>query len=119
MIFAAGVLFMSKEGRVLLLRRSSEGDAEGLWCTPGGKIEDGENAEGAAVREVLEETGYRVGHPGDLLARRIRDGVDYTTFLKKVDDEFVPKLNEEHTAFAWVMPSEFTSISAPMPGVIA
>ena len=38
--------------------------------------------------------------------RRVKDDVDYTTFVKRVDDEFAPKLNEEHTAYAWVKPQE-------------
>jgi mutator protein MutT len=105
-IHAAGILFKSPEGRVLLLRRSDEGDMAGTWCVPGGKIEDGETPEKAAVREVYEETKYRCGHAGELFARRIKDGVDYTTFLHRVDDEFVPRLNNEHTAYAWVKPDE-------------
>ena len=106
MIHAAGILFKSSQGRVLLLRRSNEGDAPNTWCIPGGKIEDGETPEQAAVREVFEETGYRAGHAGSLFARRIKDGVDYTTFLRTVDDEFSPKLTDEHTAYAWVKPEE-------------
>lgn len=27
--------------------------------------------------------------------------VDFTTFLQKVDDQFKPKLNEEHSSYAW------------------
>ena len=106
MIRAAGILFKSPEGRVLLLRRSGEGDAEGQWGTPGGKIEDGETPEQAAVRECFEEMKYRAGHAGTLHSRRIKDGVDYTTFLRHVDDEFVPVLNAEHTAYAWIKPED-------------
>jgi 8-oxo-dGTP pyrophosphatase MutT (NUDIX family) len=119
MIFAAGILFKSKAGRVLLLKRSAEGDFAGYWCIPGGKIEDGENAEGAAVREVLEETGYRVGHPGRLLMRSVGEDVDYTTFIKDVDDEFMPKLNDEHTAFGWFVPSEVLDDTQVMPRAAA
>ncbi len=111
MIHAAGILFLAPSGRVLLLRRSSEGDAAGLWALPGGKIEDGENARGAAVRETLEETGYRAGSPGDMIAHTVNESVDYTTFLKKVDEEWVPKLNDEHTAYVWIKPGE--ALDAP------
>ncbi|MCT9078805.1 NUDIX hydrolase [Streptomyces fulvoviolaceus] len=46
-------------GRLLLIRRSaSEGDL--VWAMPGGKVEDGESPEQAAVRETLEETGLTV-----------------------------------------------------------
>ena len=123
MIIAAGILLQAPTGRVLLLRRSNEGDMAGTWAIPGGKLEDSENAEGAAVRETLEETGYRVGHPGVLLMRRVSGDVDYTTFHKQIDDEFIPKLNDEHTAFAWVIPKEMIEeqpavAATPLPGIV-
>ena len=119
MIQASGILLISPEGRMLLLRRSSAGDAEGLWAFPGGKIEPGESAATAAVRETLEETGYRVGDAGTLLMRRIKDDVDFTTFVKKVDEEFTPKLNDEHTAFAWVFPSDVLPQPVALPSLPA
>ena len=106
MIFASGVILRSPSGSVLLLRRSAAGDHEGEWCFPGGKLEDGEDAASAAVRETLEETGYRVGSPGRVLCRRIADDVDYTTFVTSCDDEFTPKLDDENVAFAWVAPAD-------------
>ncbi|PSM39899.1 hypothetical protein C6Y14_28870 [Streptomyces dioscori] len=46
-------------GRILMIRRSIvEGDL--VWALPGGKVETGESAEQAAVRETLEETGLDV-----------------------------------------------------------
>lgn len=101
MIQAAGILFKAPTGRVLLLQRSSEGDHPGEWCTPGGKIEDGETAQQAAFRECFEELGYRAG-VGPEIMRRVKDGVDFTTFLNECDCEFTPILNEEHIAFEWV-----------------
>jgi hypothetical protein len=44
--------------------------------------------------------------------------VDYTTFLKNIDDEFVPKLNEEHTAFAWIDPVFFAAGDSPFASPI-
>ena len=109
MILASGIILRSPSGSVLLLRRSADGDAEGLWAFPGGKLEDGEDASAAAARETLEETGFLADPPGKVLMRRVKDGVDYTTFLTDVDEEFVPVLNGEHTAFAWVKPGDVFS----------
>ena len=97
---AAGVIACSKFGRILMVRRT---DGEG-WAFPGGGIKDGETAEKAAYREFWEETGYRLGRLGKLQMRRIKDGVDFSTFLASVDDEFVPTFNHEHDAWAWVDP---------------
>ncbi len=49
--------------RVFLVRHSY---VKG-WHFPGGGVEPGETAEASAVREVLEETGYRIAGPLKLL----------------------------------------------------
>ncbi|GBF07126.1 MutT/nudix family protein [Deinococcus aerius] len=49
------VLLQDESGRVLLQRRGDDG----LWGTPGGALEPGEDVLTAARRELLEETGLR------------------------------------------------------------
>src|ERR1700679_1331065 len=115
MIRAAGILLISPAGRVLLLQRSAEGDFAGCWCCPGGKIEDGESPADAAVRETLEETGYRAGSAGAELCTRIADDVHFTTFMTKVDEEFTPVLNSEHIGHMWVLPEEALRDYMPPP----
>ena len=56
---AGGVLWRRKKTRkteVLLVHRPKYDD----WTLPKGKLDDGESAEEAAVREVEEETGFLV-----------------------------------------------------------
>jgi 8-oxo-dGTP pyrophosphatase MutT (NUDIX family) len=106
MITAAFLLLRSPEGRVLLLRRSKGEDHPGEWGLPGGKKKDGESAEKTAIRETLEETGWNPGYAGRFHTRRVKDGVDATTYLRDVDAEFVPRLNREHDAWQWVNPQE-------------
>lgn len=48
---AGGVLF-NPRGEVLLIR-----DRQGYWCFPKGHLDEGENLEQTALREVEEETG--------------------------------------------------------------
>ena len=59
-IAVAGLAVMAEDtGRVLMLQRGLDPDdpASGLWEFPGGHVEDGETAGGAAEREWQEETG--------------------------------------------------------------
>ena len=51
----AGVVCL-RDGEVLLIRRGKP-PRQGEWSLPGGRIEWGETAEAAALRELIEETG--------------------------------------------------------------
>jgi 8-oxo-dGTP pyrophosphatase MutT (NUDIX family) len=110
-IVAAGILFMAKDGRVLLVRRSAEGDHAGEWAIPGGKVEQGETPAEAAIREAHEEIGIDPAVVGDADAlrfwsRRQANGVDWTTYLVPVREPFATTLNGEHDAAEWVFPCD-------------
>src|ERR1700756_5997871 len=51
----ARILLADPEGRLLLFS-AREADGERWWFTPGGGVHRGETVQGAAVREVYEET---------------------------------------------------------------
>lgn len=74
----AGCIVVNKDGQILLGRRSDNG----LWCTPGGHVDEGESFEQAALRELKEETGISAKS-----ATKLHDGFyrGYTTqsFLVK------------------------------------
>jgi len=118
MISAAGILTISKQGRVLFLKRGPGGDAPGYWCFPGGRLEDAETTIDAAIRETEEETGKKF--LADNLVKWTRtvspqmtatgapptpphDMVDFTTYVTKDSEEFTPDLDKskEHVAYAW------------------
>ncbi len=50
------VIFDAARERVLLTQRTDNGQ----WCLPGGRMETGESASEACVREAWEETGLEV-----------------------------------------------------------
>lgn len=100
---AAGTLFVAPDGDVLLLRRSSaETNYAGHWALPGGGGEDGESPEDTAAREAKEEMGDAPEGVRKILDRRISPtGIAFHTFAQPVDEKFVPKLNDEHSGYAW------------------
>lgn len=59
------MLILTRGPEVLLACRANTGYADGLWNLPSGKLEDGEDALSAVVREADEEIGIRLD-PGDL-----------------------------------------------------
>jgi 8-oxo-dGTP pyrophosphatase MutT (NUDIX family) len=71
---AARVVLVA-DGRVLLQQGFDPGrpEARAWWITPGGGVNDGETVEGAAVREVLEETGLHLSpvQLGPVIATRV------------------------------------------------
>jgi 8-oxo-dGTP pyrophosphatase MutT (NUDIX family) len=56
---AVTVLDASSDARVLVLKRVGRGMNPGQWALPGGRLEAGESAQEAALREAHEEVGLR------------------------------------------------------------
>jgi 8-oxo-dGTP diphosphatase len=54
------VAVIVRDGRLLLVRRSQQVVAPGMYCFPGGGIEAGETEQQAVVRELQEELGCQV-----------------------------------------------------------
>ncbi len=54
-----GAIVRHRDGRILVIQRGQP-PAEGMWSLPGGRVEAGEGAEDAVVREIREETGLDV-----------------------------------------------------------
>ena len=106
-VLAAGLALVTPQGHALFLKRGP-GDHQGEWCFPGGKIEDGEEPEDAAVREVREETGW-IPEDGKRAEkhRHLFNGTDdtppinFTTFRQDIGSPFIPTLDGEHVAWAW------------------
>jgi ADP-ribose pyrophosphatase YjhB (NUDIX family) len=70
---SARLLVIDPQDRVLLFRfdfRTGPLAGRVFWATPGGALELGESFEEGARRELAEETGFLIDHPGPQIARR-------------------------------------------------
>lgn len=103
---AAGVVFHAN-GKILMLQRPN-----GEWGFPAGSVEENENAEQAARRETVEETGHV--HNGDLQSVGIFDGFFHCFFADA--EQFEPTLNDEHIGSGWF---ELDALPSPLHGCSA
>jgi 8-oxo-dGTP pyrophosphatase MutT (NUDIX family) len=97
----AGVLPIAATGRILLGFRSAGGNQK-TWASWGGSIEKGETPKETARRELEEETGF--SGKIELIPFHVRETNSkiYHLFIGLVDEEFEPKLNEEHSKSKWL-----------------
>lgn len=94
-ITLAGCVILDANGRLLLMHRNTPKRVQ--WELPGGKIEEDEEPEQAARREVLEELGISVSIVKKLGEKSFEeDGyeMDYIWFLATVK-KGTPTLKEE------------------------
>lgn len=87
------------------------------WDFPGGGIEDGETSEQAARREGMEETGFTYDGPLNEWTRRVKNDVDFTTYLAQIDDKFPVTLNPEHDKAVWIQKDTALELLELHPGV--
>lgn len=107
---AVRVVALNAAGRVLIVRRAADSTDGGSWCLPGGKVDYGDTAEQAAIRELEEETGL------------IAQGVRFLFYQDSLPPEpgrmhcinlyfecrvdGIAVLNEESMDAAWIGPAD-------------
>lgn len=103
-IVCSGALFYAKSTRRFLLLQKAHGKHTGTWGLVGGTNIEGENPWQGLQREIQEE----IGSPGKILKTIpietfvSNDTVfNFHTYLCVIEDEFVPVLSDEHSAWAW------------------
>ncbi len=104
-IVCSGALFYSKSTKRFLFLMRSNGKTSGTWGIVGGKKEETDaSAYDALKREVTEEIGFfpevKKTVPLELFVSK-DDRFFYHTYLLIVEEEFIPKLNLEHSGWAW------------------
>ena len=103
-IICSGALFYAKSTRRVLLLQKAHGKHAGTWGLVGGTNVQGETPWQGLQREIVEEIGAM-----PVIIKNIpletfvsNDNVfNFHTYLCVIKDEFIPKLSEEHGAWAW------------------
>ncbi|HTU27319.1 MAG TPA: (deoxy)nucleoside triphosphate pyrophosphohydrolase [Pirellulales bacterium] len=99
-------------GRYLIGQRGPDVPLAGLWEFPGGKVEPGETAEQAAVRECREEADLQVVvvRPLDRVTHRYEHGEVELHFLlcRPIEASAAPVAR-----FRWVPAAELTRYEFP------
>lgn len=110
---AAGCLVVARDtGRILANFRSGQVAQGGSISTWGGALEENEQPEDAAKRELNEETGYS----GPVQMQPVwvfsNNKYEYHNFLAIVPTEFRTNLNHESNEFGWKTPEEMDQLAA-------
>ncbi len=112
-IVCSGALVYARKTHRFLLLQKAYGKHQGTWGLVGGTNIEGENPWQGLQREITEEIGSLPDIKKTLPLETFvsNDHVfQFHTYLCVVEDEFVPILSDEHSAWAWT-----TMDQAPKP----
>jgi 8-oxo-dGTP diphosphatase len=103
---------IERAGRVLLAKRPAHKHLALKWEFPGGKVDPGESAEAALIREIREELLC------DIIIRRAlpriihtydRTMIEMIPFVCSLSPESPDPQPSEHVAIAWALPAELAA----------
>ena len=98
------LIYCTRTHRYLFLLRNG-GRYPNTWGLVGGKVEPGETVLEGLHREIREEMGGEIKDAKVIPIEQYTSNKNtfvYHTFLIKVEEEFVPELNNEHKGYCWV-----------------
>lgn len=104
-VVCSGGLFLSISTKRFLFLMRTHPKTANTWGFVGGKKESYDQSPYDTLkREICEELDYRESIkkiiPLELFISR--DSLfKYNTYILLVDNEFIPKLNQEHSAYSW------------------
>ena len=112
-----GLIF--EKGKVLTIKRATDDEiGAGTWEFPGGKIEFGEELEGALVREIQEEVGLAVTTEKLLYATTFKTDetrqvvvLGYLCRNRQKDKKVT--LSKEHIEYQWATKEQLKALLDP------
>jgi 8-oxo-dGTP diphosphatase len=107
-VVVAGAVY--DQGRLLAARRSAPPELAGRWELPGGKVEPGESAPEALVRELREELGVEV-EPGERIPGEwpLKPGYVLRVWTARVCSG-EPRPLQDHDELRWLSRRDWDSV---------
>ena len=103
-IICSGALFYSTNTKRFLFLQRSAFKTKDTWGLVGGRARYTESAFEGLKREILEEVDqtprFKKVIPLELFTTNDQKFY-FNTYLIAVENEFIPKLNKEHSGYAW------------------
>ena len=103
-IICSGALFYATSTKRFLLLQRTDFKTRGMWGLVGGRARYTESAFDGLKREIIEEVGetlkFKKVIPLELFTSNDQKFF-FNTYLIAVENEFIPKLNKEHSGYCW------------------
>jgi len=113
------LIVRNKKNEILLLKRGSQTDwRPNCFAYPGGKVDQGEAYERAAVRELMEETNLVVKKMRFIGLLNVKQRFFLVTEYEGVVDLEKASHGFEHTEHKWVSPEELHAMENVAPEAI-
>lgn len=103
-IICSGALIYAKSTHRFLLLQKANGKHKGTWGLVGGTANEDENPWQSLQREIIEEVGSKLKILKTIPLETFvsNDAIfNFHTYLCVVEEEFIPKLSNEHCGWAW------------------
>lgn len=103
-IICSGALFYAVNTKRFLFLQRTDGKTRGMWGLVGGQAKFLESAFEGLKREITEEVGttptFKKVIPLELFTSNDQKFF-FNTYVIATQDEFLPRLNQEHSSYAW------------------
>lgn len=103
-IICSGALFYAVNTKRFLFLQRTDGKTRGMWGLVGGQAKFQESAFEGLKREITEEVGttptFKKVIPLELFTSNDQKFF-FNTYVIATQDEFLPRLNQEHSSYAW------------------